>query len=118
MTPASMDAPAVPALPDDGVEALAALLMAMAGDDDLARIAIAVADELAERGHQAAKLADERLGYTERQAAAALGIEWYTLRNARLAGEISARKLGRSYVYDRRELLRWLDGDAGGKGRR
>jgi hypothetical protein len=76
--------------------------------DDLAAIAAAVADELARRGQQASKLADDRLAYSEREAAAALGVPWYTLRNARLAGEISGRRLGRGHVYGRVELLAWL----------
>lgn len=80
---------------------------------DLAAIASAVADELERRGAIAAKLDPERIAYREREAAAALGVEWYTLRNARLAGEIPARKLGKSYVYSRAALLVWLGSDEG-----
>jgi hypothetical protein len=76
---------------------------------DLSAIAAAVAEEIERRGAIAAKLADERIAYRERDAAAAIGVDWYTLRNARLAGEIVGRKVGRSFVYSRRTLLAWLE---------
>lgn len=56
-----------------------------------------------------AKLAD-RIGFVEREAAELLGIRQHCLRDARLRGEISARLVGRKYVYSRDALLRFLEG--------
>jgi len=54
-----------------------------------------------------------RLGYTEPEAAAMLGVRRHVLRDARLRGEIHARKVGKGYVYGRAELLRYLgEGEA------
>jgi len=49
-----------------------------------------------------------RVGYTEPEAAALLGVAGHVLRDCRLRGEIHARKLGRRYVYSRDELRRFL----------
>jgi len=51
---------------------------------------------------------DGRLGYTEAEAAALLGVRPYVLRDARLRGEVHARKIGKRYIYPRAELLRYL----------
>jgi hypothetical protein len=53
-----------------------------------------------------------QLGYTEPQAAALLGVAAHVLRDCRLRGEISARKVGCRYVYSRDSLLRFLSGSA------
>lgn len=76
---------------------------------DLQAIARAVADELVRRGAVAEKLPPDRIAYPEREAASAIGVAWYTLRNARLAGEISGRRVGRSIVYSRAALVKWLE---------
>lgn len=76
--------------------------------EELRAIAAAVVDEQERRNAVAAKLPADRIGYPEREAADAMGVPWYTLRNARLKGEITAKKLGRGYVYSRRALLAWL----------
>ena len=53
-----------------------------------------------------------RLGYTEPEAAAMLGIQPHVLRDCRLRGEISARKAGKRFIYSRDTLLRFLaDGE-------
>ncbi len=52
-----------------------------------------------------------RIGYPEAEAAAAMGIPRHRLRDARLRGEITARRVGRGYVYSRESLLRFLESD-------
>lgn len=76
-------------------------------------IAAAVRATLAEIAASEAKLGNDRLGYTESQAAQLLGIAKHVLADARRRGEIFARKCGKAYLYDRRELLRYL-ADGGG----
>lgn len=76
---------------------------------DLEAIASAVADKLEQRGSIGAKLPGDRIGFREKEAAAAIGVAWWTLRNARLAGEITGRRVGRSIVYSRDALIRWLE---------
>ena len=51
-----------------------------------------------------------RLGYTEPEAAALIGVARHTLRDCRLRGEITARMVGRKYIYSRDSLLRFLNG--------
>jgi hypothetical protein len=55
-----------------------------------------------------AKLPAQRLGYPEAEAAALLGVRRHVLRDARLRGEIKARRLGKGYVYGRDALLKFL----------
>jgi hypothetical protein len=74
-------------------------------------IAAAVRATLAEIQTTEAKL-NGRLGYPEPEAAALLGIERHALRDARLRGEVSARKIGKRVVYSRSALLGLL-GDGG-----
>ena len=50
-----------------------------------------------------------RIGYPEAEAAAVMGIPRHRLRDARLRGEISARKVGKGYVYSRESLVRFLE---------
>lgn len=49
-----------------------------------------------------------RLAYREPAAAALLDVPVHRLRDARLRGEIVASKLGKSYLYQREELLDYL----------
>jgi hypothetical protein len=49
-----------------------------------------------------------RLGYTEPEAAAALGIQRHALRDARLRGEIAASKIGKRIVYSPGDLVALL----------
>lgn len=62
-------------------------------------------DSIAQRE---AKLGD-RIGYTEPEASAAIGVAPHVLRDCRLRGEISARKVGCRYVYSRQSLVRFLE---------
>lgn len=77
-------------------------------DHDLERlIATVVARVLAEREADAATLGD-RLGYTESEAAALLGIKPHVLRDCRLRGKIKGSRVGRRILYSRDELLKML----------
>lgn len=49
-----------------------------------------------------------RIGFTEPEAAALLGVERHALRDARLRGEVSASKIGKRLIYARDELLEFL----------
>jgi len=80
--------------------------------DDLRPIVEAVVAEVLK--HQAeldAKLG-ERLGYSEGEAAGLLGMAPHRLRDCRLRGEIHAKLIGRSYVYSRAALLKFLEASA------
>lgn len=72
---------------------------------DIQQIVSAVVSEL--RGQSILQDAS-RVGYTEVQAAEALGLPRYVLRDARLRGEISASKVGKKYVYSREALVNLL----------
>ena len=72
-------------------------------------IAAVVADGLSELQQQHNRLSD-RLAYSEAEAAALLGVQRHVLRDCRLRGEISARKVGREWRYQRADLQRFLDG--------
>ena len=52
-----------------------------------------------------ATLSDKRLAYSEREAAALLGVRQHVLRDARLRGLIRARLLGKKYLYSRSALI-------------
>ena len=49
-----------------------------------------------------------RLGYSEAEAAALLGVRPHVLRDCRLRGEIKARMVGKRYIYARESLIRFL----------
>ncbi|MEQ8786244.1 MAG: helix-turn-helix domain-containing protein [Pirellulaceae bacterium] len=49
-----------------------------------------------------------RIGFTEREAAELLGVQQHTLRDCRLRGEISAKKMGSRYVYAAETLRKYL----------
>ncbi len=51
---------------------------------------------------------DDRLAYTEAEAAKLLGIATHQLRDARLRGEIVSTRLGGRIGYERTELLSYL----------
>jgi hypothetical protein len=50
------------------------------------------------------------LGYTEGEAAAMIGVARHVLRDCRLRGEITARRVGKRFVYSRSTILRFLEG--------
>jgi len=49
-----------------------------------------------------------RLGYTEAEAAALLGVERHVLRDARQRGELEASKVGRRIIYTPNQLREYL----------
>ena len=57
---------------------------------------------------ETARLPTERLGFTEREAAQLLGIKPNVLGGARRRGEVRATRIGKQTVYERGELLRYL----------
>jgi hypothetical protein len=71
-------------------------------------IAEAVRSTLDQFQASESKLAD-RLGFTEAEAAALLGVARHVLRDARLRGEIKARLLGKKYVYSKTTLVAFLN---------
>lgn len=71
-------------------------------------VAAVVAETLDRMDFDRAKL-NGRIGFTEPEAAGLLGVQSYVLRDARLRGEISARKVGRRFVYSRAALEKYLD---------
>ena len=66
-----------------------------------------VAEVLAQRDADQAKLGD-RLGFTESESASLMGVAQHVLRDARRRGEISARLVGKKYIYARSEILQFL----------
>jgi hypothetical protein len=50
-----------------------------------------------------------RLAFTEPEAAAAMGIARHVLRDARLRGELKAKRVGKRLLYSRAELSRYLE---------
>lgn len=70
-------------------------------------IRAAVRATLAEIEAAERKLGD-RLGYTEVEAAAQLGVARHVLRDCRLRGEIVGRVVGRKILYSRETLLKFL----------
>lgn len=54
------------------------------------------------------RLNGEQLGYSEGEAAELLDVKRHVLRDARLRGEVRARKLGKEFRYEKNELLRFL----------
>ncbi len=53
----------------------------------------------------------ERLAYSEREAADLLGISYWTLRELRIKGKVKARRMGRSFIYSRKALEQFVDGE-------
>ncbi len=77
---------------------------------DLAPLVRAVvAEVLLQAEADRAKL-NGRLGHSEPEAAALLGVPRHVLRDCRLRQEISARKVGRKFIYSRNVLLKFLEG--------
>ena len=77
--------------------------------EDLKPIIREVLSELLDHQSGERLLPDGRLGYSEPEAAALLGLPSHRLRDARLRGDIKARKVGRAYRYARAELVRFIE---------
>ena len=67
-------------------------------------VVVVVIDEL--RAKEAAL--GDRLAFTEAEAATMLGVPRHVLRDCRLRGEISGRKVGKRILYSRESLLRFI----------
>ena len=52
-----------------------------------------------------------RIAFSEPEAACLLGVKSHVLRDARLRGEIQAKKVGKSFRYSRNQLVRFMDGE-------
>ena len=77
--------------------------------DELRPIIAEVVDQTLERIEAAqGKLPVGRLAYPEAEAAELLGVAPHKLRDCRLRGEVTASKVGKSIVYQRDELVRFL----------
>jgi len=53
-------------------------------------------------------VADDRIAYSEPEAAQMLGVKSTTLRDERLRGRVEASKVGRKVRYTRAQLLAYL----------
>ena len=71
--------------------------------DELKNIVAEVVGELDDR------FGDDRLAFTESEAAEKLGIAKHSLRDERLKGRIKPGKVGRRFLYSRRMLLRYIE---------
>jgi len=78
--------------------------------EDLSAIAEAVVLKLKfdPKGARSAEESNERIGYTELEASRLLGIPVHVLRDARRRGEISARKIGKRWIYSYENLVSHL----------
>lgn len=72
--------------------------------EDLRPIVASVVAELSDR----LAPVDDRIAVGEREAARLLGLNWNQLRDCRRRGEIRAVKVGKSWLYRRADLVRWL----------
>jgi len=87
-------------------------------DDMRPLIAAVVQEVLAQRQADQSRLGDDRLTYTEPEAAALIGVAPHVLRDCRQRGEVRAVRIGKRFCYNRAEILRFigLAPEAKGKG--
>jgi hypothetical protein len=76
--------------------------------DDLRPLVQQVVREVLVQVREDEAKANGRLAYREAEAAALLGIERHRLRDARLRGELHARRCGKVLLYPRSELLKYV----------
>lgn len=79
---------------------------------DLKPLLDAVARSTVETMRENESKLGDRIGFSEQEAAEKLGIERHRLRDARQRGEISARRVGRGFVYSRQALVDFLNDTA------
>jgi len=77
--------------------------------EELRPLVEVVVSEVLHRLEQNRERTADRLSYTEAEAASLLGIERHVLRDCRLRGEITGRKVGKRILYAREELVGFLD---------
>lgn len=85
-------------------------------ESDLRPLVRAVVAEVLQQTRDDQAKMNGRLGYTEPDAAALLGIQPHVLRDCRRRGEITGRLVGKRIVYSRDALLRFLGGDTSIRG--
>jgi hypothetical protein len=73
--------------------------------DDLKPIVAEVVAEVMERFGN-----DDRISYTETEAAELVGVKRHVLRDERLKGHVRHGKVGNRIVYTRRQLLEFVEG--------
>jgi hypothetical protein len=76
--------------------------------DDLRPLVAAVVEQVLTSKADADSKHGNRLGHTEAEAAALIGVERHVLRDCRLRGEINAKLVGKKYIYSRLEIERFL----------
>lgn len=77
---------------------------------EIQELARAVASEIANKSESVQSLlGSNRIGYPEPEAAALLGIAKHVLRDARLRGEVRAKRIGKAYVYSHDALRTFLN---------
>ena len=78
-------------------------------NEDLAPLVRVVVSEVLEKTEADRAKLNGRLGFSEAESAALLGVARHVLRDCRLRGEIHARLVGRRYIYSRDGLLKFLN---------
>ncbi|MBT6155800.1 MAG: helix-turn-helix domain-containing protein [Planctomycetaceae bacterium] len=73
--------------------------------DDLKPVVAEVVTEVMERFSN-----DDRISYTEPEAAELIGVKRHVLRDERLKGRVRHGKVGNKIVYTRRQLLEFVEG--------
>jgi excisionase family DNA binding protein len=76
---------------------------------DLEPLVSRIVSEVAARMQVDSDRLEGRLAFSESEAANLLGVSKHVLRDARLRGEISASRVGKSTVYQRSELIAFLE---------
>ena len=76
--------------------------------DDFRPLIESTVAETVDRIRQADNKVNGRLGYTEPEAAALIGVQPHVLRDCRRRGEIPASKVGKRIVYERDALSDFL----------
>ena len=75
---------------------------------DITQIANAIVTEMSLGQLGQGDDSSERLGYTEAEAAELIGVAKHVLRDARYRSEISAKLVGKKYIYTRESLIEYL----------
>lgn len=75
---------------------------------DLKPVIAAIVGEVLERTNGHSDKLNGRLAFPEAEAATLCGVPKHVLRDARLRGEVRGRMCGKKVVYERGELLRFL----------
>lgn len=77
--------------------------------EDLRPIIREVVREVREEFEAERQKLGEQLAFAEPEAATLIGVPWHVLRDCRLRGEISGRRVSKRTIYSRQELLAFLE---------